>query len=189
MRLDALRRPKVQSMNSRNDRKRGRVRRNNDVKRLREILQLYGVPARIYSIGSYAEESVCIDCKNGRWMVYEGERGNKYNLRAYSSPSMACDDLISRVSENSRQERQMKSAFKKKRKNNRNIAAVEIQNEKIIHGEFNEIHRIVGAVDVRLNPNKRLRVKENSDFRSQSPVSETRALSRETSVMVRNGGE
>lgn len=74
---------------------------------IERILHENGVPASAYSIGSYAEESVCMERRNGNWDMYEGERGNKYNLKSHIDTDSAFRDLISRVAKSHDAEKQM----------------------------------------------------------------------------------
>lgn len=64
-----------------------------------------------YSVGKYMEGAACIEKDSAGWIVYEGERGKKHNIRTFTDVSGACYDLISRVSESDEQEEKIKSLF------------------------------------------------------------------------------
>lgn len=89
---------------------------------LRNAMNKSGIPEDLYSIGSFMEESICIEKKTTKWVVYSGERGNKYNFKTYTSFLLACRDFLSRVSESKEQEDRLMRIFrieyiKNKRKN------------------------------------------------------------------------
>lgn len=70
------------------------------------------IPKEFYSIGAYREEAVCIEKRNSKWIVYEAERGDRHNTKSYKDANKACYDLISRVSESTEEERQIKTLYK-----------------------------------------------------------------------------
>lgn len=96
---------------------------------LKKVLTLFGIPTIYYSIKGYSEDAVCIECQGFSWIVYNGEKGNKYNLKCYNNVVSASYDLISRVSESEEESRKMKNVFRKKiqdevRKNRLYTAAI-----------------------------------------------------------------
>lgn len=64
---------------------------------LKEKLETQKVPKSYYRIGSYGEEALCIVFENNQWVVFEGERGQKYNLHAFESESEACNYFLRRI--------------------------------------------------------------------------------------------
>lgn len=78
--------------------------------KLKEVLE-NNIPKQYYSIRAYSEEAICIEKQDSEWIVYCGERGNKYDIKSFSIIKEACFDLISRVSENEEIERKMKDLF------------------------------------------------------------------------------
>ena len=44
-------------------------------------------PVSEYSIGCYQESAVCVQYENNLWIVYNGERGNRYN-------EVICDTVL-----------------------------------------------------------------------------------------------
>lgn len=54
-------------------------------------------PANRYHIGGYQEAAVCIQSCNNGWIVYNGERGNKYNVIECDTILMACMELIRKL--------------------------------------------------------------------------------------------
>ena len=49
------------------------------------VLTKHGVPREEYHIGGYAECSVCIEKRGDLWLIYDGERGQKHDMRACRS--------------------------------------------------------------------------------------------------------
>ena len=76
-----------------------------------KTLNKYEIPQEIYFFDGYSEEKVCIEKKDTKWIVYEGERGNQYNIKNYDYEYDACCDLISRVAEEKKDVRSMKKYF------------------------------------------------------------------------------
>ena len=66
---------------------------------LEEFMTDINIPYSYFSIGTYSDEAVCIEKIGNKWVIYEGERGKKYNLKGYLFFSHACDDFFSRISE------------------------------------------------------------------------------------------
>ena len=64
---------------------------------LKEKLEELKVPKRYYRIGSYGEEALCIIFENGRWVVFEGERGNRYNVHSFTEECDACAFFLERI--------------------------------------------------------------------------------------------
>lgn len=57
---------------------------------LKERLEDRHVPKSYYRIGSYGEEALCILPEAGKWVVFEGEHGQRYNLHLFENESEAC---------------------------------------------------------------------------------------------------
>ena len=49
-----------------------------------------------YSIGQYQESSVCIQYIDNKWIVYNGERGNRYNEVQCDTPLQGCLEFFRR---------------------------------------------------------------------------------------------
>ena len=81
---------------------------------LEEFMTDINNPYSYFSIGTYSDEAVCIEKIGNKWVIYEGERGKKYNLKGYLFFSHACDDFFSRISETVQQERHLKVSWKMK---------------------------------------------------------------------------
>lgn len=64
---------------------------------LQERLNKMKVPKEFYSLGKYKEEALCLEQNGGMWIIYEGERGNKYNPRKYQSEYEACLAFLDRI--------------------------------------------------------------------------------------------
>ena len=61
-----------------------------DIESLKEILNNMRAPESYYNIGSYKEGALCIVSENGNWIVFEGERGQRYNLKTFDNECDAC---------------------------------------------------------------------------------------------------
>lgn len=65
-----------------------------------KILNDYRVPIYYYSIGKCIDDCVCFEYKREKWIVYEGYRGHKSQIRTYDSPySAGCELLGSLVAD------------------------------------------------------------------------------------------
>lgn len=64
---------------------------------LNSMLLKYRIPAYYYSVGEYADNSVCFEYDNGSWIIYDAERGKKRHVRTYVSFYKACMELIQSV--------------------------------------------------------------------------------------------
>ena len=53
--------------------------------------------SRAYSIGGYQEDSVCIQPDQFGWVVYNGERGNRYNEIKCDTVLKACLEFIRKM--------------------------------------------------------------------------------------------
>lgn len=78
---------------------------------LKQVFDNEGIPGRYYSLEGYAEEAVCIEKNNKNYIVYTGERGNKYNVSKHSDISKSLLNLISKVTQNYEQEERVVEAF------------------------------------------------------------------------------
>ncbi len=54
--------------------------------------------ATIYCIGGYQEESVCMEPSDNGWLIYHGERGNRYNSYFCDTILYACLTFIRNIS-------------------------------------------------------------------------------------------
>ncbi len=53
-------------------------------------------PGHYFGFGEYCEEALCIEKTSDGWIVYNGERGNKYNVAKCDTVLYACMTLIRR---------------------------------------------------------------------------------------------
>ena len=60
------------------------------IDKLKEELERTRIPKSYYRIGSYGEEALCILIENNKWIVFEGERGQRYNAHFFDSEQDAC---------------------------------------------------------------------------------------------------
>lgn len=68
-----------------------------DLESVREELVKMRVPKSYYSIGAYGEEAVCILFENGQWIVFEGERGHRFNTHTFERETDACSFFLNRI--------------------------------------------------------------------------------------------
>lgn len=61
-----------------------------NINALKEGLEDRRVPKSYYRIGAYGEEALCILPEDGKWVVFEGEHGQRYNVHSFESESEAC---------------------------------------------------------------------------------------------------
>lgn len=64
-----------------------------------------------YSIGGYQEATACIQPKGDGWIVYFGERGNRYNEERYDDAVNACVAFLSLITHNQNLITEMKEEF------------------------------------------------------------------------------
>ena len=55
-------------------------------------------PVSEYCIGGYQESAVCIRYENNNWVVYNGERGNRYNEVLCDTVLKGCLEFFRRFS-------------------------------------------------------------------------------------------
>ena len=98
--------------------KKEKSRRNTQVKMsyaaLRKVLKEFDVPELYYSIGSQVDDSVCIEYINGKWIVYEGTRGHKINVRSFPTVYEAGCELFESVVIGEKKLRQMRRRLKRR---------------------------------------------------------------------------
>lgn len=70
---------------------------------LEKTLELNDIPHIYYSLEGYSEEAVCLEKTELGYLVYNGEKGNKYAKKEHPNIGDAIVDLISRVSESDAQ--------------------------------------------------------------------------------------
>lgn len=68
-----------------------------NIRSLKEKLEEIKIPKSYYRIGSYGEEAVCILFENDKWVVFEGERGQRYNVHFFERESEACIYFLDRI--------------------------------------------------------------------------------------------
>ncbi len=67
---------------------------------LRTVLDSFDIPKVYYSLNGYREDAVCIeyDADKHSWIIYNGERGEKYNIEYFSDIEEVCKEMICRLS-------------------------------------------------------------------------------------------
>lgn len=81
------------------------------LKSLEDVFDYIEIPSDYYSLNGYNEDAICIERSDGVWIVYNGEKGNKYNLKEYRATLEACFDMILRISESEEEQIQIQSMF------------------------------------------------------------------------------
>lgn len=84
---------------------------------LREVLNSFDVPKVYYSINGYRDDAVCIEHDESGWIIYNGERGEKYNKEHFNDITGACKAMICRLAETEKDKDKMQRLFEKKEKN------------------------------------------------------------------------
>ncbi len=51
----------------------------------------------VYSIGGYQEAAVCMQYNENHWVIYNGERGNRYDEISCDTVLMACLEFIRKL--------------------------------------------------------------------------------------------
>lgn len=110
-----------------------RINNASYLKELKSTFDYTGVPSVYYSLEGYSEDAICIEHNDDNWIVYNGERGNRYNIKKYRNIQDACYNLILRLSESEEEYRQMRNVFAQKIKRYRHIVR---QNQKIKMNEY-----------------------------------------------------
>lgn len=63
--------------------------------KLRSTLLNKGISRSYYSLeGGLPNEKFCLDCENGKWIVYYSERGIRTGIRYFDSEDEGCDYLL-----------------------------------------------------------------------------------------------
>lgn len=75
-----------------------------------EVLELHSL-SHLCSLEGYAEETVCMEKEEKEYIVYNGERGNKYNLNRHPKIINAFCDIISRLAESDEEEGKIRHEF------------------------------------------------------------------------------
>lgn len=77
---------------------------------LNEVLELHNLSS-LCSLEGYSDESICMEKEGNEYIVYEGERGNKYNLNRHSKSISAYVDIISRLAKSEKEEYKIINEF------------------------------------------------------------------------------
>lgn len=78
---------------------------------LKRTFKAFDIRDDFWSFGEFAEEAVCLVKNAASWVVYDGERGKKHNIKTYMNCQEACHDLISRIAESDDMEKKLKDFF------------------------------------------------------------------------------
>ena len=54
-------------------------------------------PINRYNIGGYQESSTCLQYESSHWIIYDGERGNRYDEIECDTVLKACLEFIRRM--------------------------------------------------------------------------------------------
>lgn len=80
---------------------------------LRDFLNRQDVPKNYYSIGKFRDEAICIEAENDGWIVYEGDRGGRYNEKHFKNFYEAGCYFLSRATYNQDHRAYLLSSFEK----------------------------------------------------------------------------
>lgn len=67
------------------------------VEALQEKLINAKIPKEYYNLNGYKEEALCMERSDNIWLVYEGERGNKFNVEEFNNEADACIAFLKRI--------------------------------------------------------------------------------------------
>ena len=71
--------------------------KNHNLALIEQVLKEGNIDSNLYSIGEYAEESVCVFYNGEQYEVFVCERDNKYDCRRYYSAKEAGIDVVKRL--------------------------------------------------------------------------------------------
>lgn len=114
---------------------------------LKKALNLMKIPENYYCLSGYSEEAICLEFCSIKclWIVYDGERGNKYNVMSYTQILSACDDIISRISIDEHERQRITTIFK------------------VMHCKYSHILDEINEVNKRINELKEEQLKKDAD--------------------------
>ena len=69
------------------------------IKTMIAILNNHGISKTDYSVNGYADDKLCLEKDASRWLIYNVDRGERFDLQRYSSIYLACLSMISKLSE------------------------------------------------------------------------------------------
>lgn len=80
---------------------------------LRETLDRFRVPKRDYSLlEAQTDDSVCLACREGKWITYTYEKGSESNPMTFMSFDDAADNVMDCLSDSEVETNQMKLCYK-----------------------------------------------------------------------------
>jgi hypothetical protein len=68
-----------------------------NIEQLKCELERLGVPRRVYSLNGGKDERLCIECRDGEWVVFFVERGQERTLKQFVSESDACAFMLTEL--------------------------------------------------------------------------------------------
>ncbi len=83
---------------------------NSLLDKLKSVLETEFPPTEYY-IGGYADDAVCIQAKNNKWIVYTGFRGQMVDVKEYVNLFEACVMVISRLSRSNEERQELADRF------------------------------------------------------------------------------
>lgn len=78
---------------------------------LDRVIEAHQIPGNLYSLDGYAEDRVCLEKKDGKWLVYTGTRGRMCEKEAYNSVMDACNRMIEKITDDYEEEKDVKLSF------------------------------------------------------------------------------
>ncbi len=114
---------------------------------LRNFLDKQDVPKSYYSIGKFRDEAVCIEADGDGWIVYEGDRGSRYNEKYFVDFYEAGSYFLSKSTFNKSHREYLLSAFTKYWEQN------EGQNDPFSQHEVSSLTKLKYKPDFSANAN------------------------------------
>lgn len=65
---------------------------------LKKVLCESNIPPHYYNVNGFCDETICLELSGKYWIVYHGERGNKYEITEHTNLNEACIDMLKRLS-------------------------------------------------------------------------------------------
>lgn len=81
------------------------------IQTMQSILRANGIPDYEYSLHGYAESKVCLERVPRGWIVFNGERGQRYDVSTHKTVRVACVEIIRSLCDNKELENKLVSEF------------------------------------------------------------------------------
>lgn len=81
------------------------------IQTMQNVLRANGIPDYVYSLHGYAESKVCLERVPRGWIVFVGERGQRYDVSTHRTVRVACVTIIRSLCDNKELENKLVSEF------------------------------------------------------------------------------